>query len=276
MRSRLLQYWIPALALLVAGCSGEKPIQGPVRIASTTSTAATGLLDYLAEKFKADTGLEMQYVAVGTGMALKHGENGDVDVLMVHAPKAEEEFVAAGYGVARIPLMWNDFIIAGPSEDPAEVIGSPSAVEAFRRIAAREAPFVSRADDSGTHKKELELWQLAGLKPSGAWYIEAGQGMGACLTMADEKGAYLLTDRGTWLAMKDDLALVISSEGDPSLLNPYSVIEVSPERYPDLHHAAAKKFIDWLTSERGQTLIGAYCKDGVQLFHPNAEKPKSS
>jgi tungstate transport system substrate-binding protein len=256
-----------------AGLHAQSVAPRPIRIATTTSVANTGLLDTLLTVFQRETGTRVDYLAEGTGKALKHGENGDVDLLLVHAPAAEEEFVRAGFGVARVPLMWNDFVIAGPPADPAKIAGSPQAVEAFRRIAAFKSPFVSRGDESGTHKKEKEIWAAQAVTPQGEWYVEAGQGMEACLVMAAEKQAYILTDRGTYLATADPRTLALLYDGDPILLNPYSLIEVSPKRYPDLNHQGAQRLIAWMTSERVQTLIANYEVKGNQLFHPVREKP---
>jgi tungstate transport system substrate-binding protein len=260
------------LACILPGpVSAESP--RPIKLATTTSTANTGLLDSLLVDFKQDTGISVEVIAVGTGVALKHGENGDVDLVLVHAPSAEEAFVAAGFGVRRIPVMWNDFIVLGPANDPAGVRNAGPVIEAFRKIAAARAPFVSRGDKSGTHIKELELWQAAGITPQGEWYIEAGQGMGACLTLANDRLAYILSDRGTFLSRADKLDLTILSQGDPLLLNPYTLIAINPTRYPDLNHAGAAKLIEWMTSERGQALIAAYKVNGQTLFNPVAKKP---
>ena len=215
---------------------------------------------------------EVQFVAVGTGKALKHGENGDVDVVLVHAPEAEQEFVAARFGIERVTVMWNDFVIAGPGEDPAGIRGAGSASEAMRRIHASGATFISRGDESGTHKKEMEIWKAAGLVPAGPGYIEAGQGMEACLVMAAEKRAYVLTDRGSLLA-RPDLDLDIVDAGDPLLLNPYSLILVNPERYPDTNGKGAQRLSEWLQSPRGQEAIAAYESNGNKLFHPIASYP---
>ena len=258
-------------SLLAPSASAAAP--RPVKLATTTSTANTGLLDSLLVDFKQDTGISVEVIAVGTGVALKHGENGDVDLVLVHAPSAEEAFVAAGFGVRRIPVMWNDFILLGPAGDPAGVRGAGPVIEAFRKVAAARSPFVSRGDKSGTHIKELEIWQAAGITPQGEWYIEAGQGMGACLTLANDRLAYILSDRGTFLSRADKLDLAILSQGDPLLLNPYALIAINPARYPDLNHAGAAKLIEWMTSERGQALIGAYQVNGQTLFNPVAKKP---
>jgi len=252
-------------AAMFTGCGGHPP--QIVRLATTTSTVDTGLLDVLTEAFRHDTGIRVDVIAAGTGQALAHGRNGDVDAVLVHAPDAEELFVAEGYGVERIPLMWNDFVLAGPPEDPAGVRNASDVRDALRRVMETHATFVSRGDDSGTHKKELQLWDSAGLEPDGARYVEAGQGMGACLTMANEMQAYLLSDRGTFLSRADGLRLVILLEGEPDLVNPYAIIAVDPERFPDANAAGAQRLIQWLLSPRGQGLIGDYRVGGNQLFH---------
>ncbi len=203
MRSKVL---LPALGLglvLAWGCAPST--EHVVRLATTTSTADTGLLDLLTEEFRKDTGIRVDFIATGTGQALTHGRAGDVDAVLVHAPQEEERFVREGHGVERVPLMWNDFVIVGPPEDPAGISGATDAKDALRRVADAKATFISRGDRSGTHQKELHLWDVAGLEPEGAWYVEAGQGMGACLTMADEMRAYLLSDRGTYLARESTL-----------------------------------------------------------------------
>ena len=263
--------WLVLAVLLAAGaCDSREAARRPIRMATTTSTANTGLLDSLLAVYEHERGRKVEFIAVGTGMALRHGEEGDVDLLLVHAPDAEEAFVAAGYGVERVPVMWNDFVVLGPSEDPANVRSSTSPVDALRRIATAKADFISRGDDSGTHKKERALWQAAGIEPTGSWYLETGQGMGATLTLGQEKRAYTLSDRGTFLARRDELELVILFEGDPALHNPYALIAISPERYPDRNHAGARDLIAWMTSSRAQALIAEYRVNGHQLFHPAA------
>jgi tungstate transport system substrate-binding protein len=259
---------LPALGLglaLTVGCGGSP--EGVVRLATTTSTADTGLLDVLTEQFQEDTGIRVDVIVTGTGQALAHGRNGDVDAVLVHAPAEEERFVTEGYGLARVPLMWNDFVIAGPPADPAGVSGARDAADALTRVSEAQATFISRGDDSGTHKKERQLWAAAGLEPQGAWYVEAGQGMGACLTMANEMRAYLLTDRGTYLARGNTIELGILFEGDEALVNPYAIIAVNPERFPDVNSADAQRLIEWLASSRGQGLIEGYRVNGHQLFH---------
>jgi len=243
-------------------------------LATTTSTYDSGLLDYLLPAFKEETGIQVGVVAVGTGQALEMGRNGDADVLLVHAPAQEEAFVAEGHGVDRRAVMYNDFVIVGPEEDPAGIVGTANAAAAFARIAEARAPFVSRGDDSGTHMKEKAVWEAVGVVPEGEWYISAGQGMGGVLTMAEELGAYTLTDRGTYLSrMAEGYSLPILVEGDPLLFNPYHVMAVNPETHPGVDYAAARRFIEWLTSLETQARIAAFTHAGTghPLFTPNSE-----
>jgi tungstate transport system substrate-binding protein len=258
---------IVVLALGVA-CSGTDPQETtPVKLATTTSAANTGLLDDLLPEFEKDTGIRVEYIATGTGKALMHGRNGDVDVVLVHAPAAEEAFVRDGYGVERVPVMWNDFVILGPADDPAMLSQSETAADALVKLSEAAAPFVSRGDDSGTHKKELGLWEQAAVEPSGDWYIEAGQGMGACLTIANNMQAYILTDRGTYLARVDELDLAVAFEGDPLLVNPYAIVIVNPDKHPHVEQTGAERLVEWITSPRGQALIESYRVNGHVLFH---------
>ncbi len=261
--------------LALAGCGQATPTSPPrLILATTTSTYDSGLLDYLLPAFEEETGIEVEVVAVGTGQALEMGRNGDADVLLVHAPDQEEAFVGMGYGVDREPVMYNDFVILGPKEDPAGIGGMTDAAVAFARIAATESPFVSRGDNSGTHMKERRIWLEAGIAPEGAWYISAGQGMGAVLIMANELGAYTLSDRGTYLSCRTEVQnLVILVEGDPLLFNPYHVIAVNPRLHPTVNYEGARKFIEWLTSLETQERIAAFtCSDtGEQLFYPDSE-----
>ncbi len=243
--------------------------QNRLRLATTTSTDNSGLLAVLHPAFEAMSGLKVDVIAVGTGKALKLGENGDVDLVLVHARAAEDRFVADGFGVNRRDVMHNDFVILGPAADPAAVKGL-SAGEALKRIEAGRVGFVSRGDDSGTHKKELALWSRAGVEPGGGWYKEAGQGMGAVITMADNLQVYTLADRGTYLAMADKISLEVLVEGDPLLFNPYGVIAVNPERHPHVNYSGATQYIEWITSEEGQALIGGYRIRGRLLFYPDA------
>ncbi|WP_461395795.1 ABC transporter substrate-binding protein, partial [Deferrisoma sp.] len=235
---RWIRSWsglVLALAL-VAGRVGSAGAECRIRMSTTTSTENSGLLARLLPPFEETWGCRVDVIAVGTGKALRLGANGDVDVVLVHARPAEDRFVAEGHGVNRRDVMHNDFVVLGPADDPAGVRGSGSAAEAFRRIARAGAPFVSRGDDSGTHKKELDLWAEAGVKPKGSWYKEAGQGMGAVLLMAQELRAYALSDRGTYLAMREKLSLVVVHEGDPALANPYGIIAVNPAKYPHVNY----------------------------------------
>ena len=248
--------------------------KGELMMATTTSTADTGLLDYLAPIFKEDTGWELKWDAVGTGEALKMGENGDVDIVLVHAKASEEEFVKNGFGVERFPVMYNDFIVVGPTE-PVEATDDIEA--AFTQITEEKLAFISRGDDSGTDKKEKKIWEALKLDPeTNENYMESGQGMGATLTMADEKKAYCLTDRGTYLKMKKDadvpLELEIVCEGAKDLLNQYGVIAVNPEKYPEVNNEGANDFIEWICSEEIQKAIGEYGVEdyGQALFTPNA------
>ena len=239
-----------------------------LRLATTTSTENSGLLQVLLPAFERDTGYKVHVIAVGTGKALRLGQDGDVDVVMVHSRSDEEKFVAAGYGVQRRDLMYNDFVIVGPRHDPAGIRGAPDAPAALARLAERGAVFISRGDASGTHKKEQALWADAGMKPAGTWYRAIGQGMEQALQIASEVRGYTLADRGTWLALRHKLDLDLLLQGDTRLFNPYGVIAVNPARYPDINHAGATALIQWLTSAKGQHMIGAFAVDGERLFFP--------
>ena len=241
-----------------------------IKMATTTSTENSGLLKYLLPKFTQATGYDVHVIAVGTGKALRMGQDGDVDVVLVHARPAEEKFVAAGYGEQRHDVMYNDFVILGPVNDPANIRAAKSAVDAMQRIASHEAVFVSRGDDSGTNKKERRLWKAANIEPKGSWYREAGQGMGKVIQMANELNAYTLSDRGTWIAYSNKTQLKIAYQGDKVLFNPYGIIAVNPKRYPDVNHTGAQALIDWITGNDGQKLIAQYNIAGFQLFTPSA------
>jgi len=245
---------------------------GRLRLATTTSTANSGLLAELIPAFEDRTGLKVDVIAVGTGQALKLGETGDVDLVLVHARASEDAFVAAGHGVDRRDVMHNDFIILGPSRDPAGVRDMGNAAEALKAIANRRESFISRGDDSGTHKKEKALWKQAGLSPKGRWYRDVGQGMGAVITMSDDMQAYTLADRGTYLSMKSKIALEVLVEGDPKLFNPYGIIAVNPAKHPHVNYNGAMRFIAWITSPEGQNIIGAVQREGQVLFYPDALK----
>jgi len=262
----------PLFALVVAlAITSSAQAETRLRMSTTTSTENSGLLEELLLPFEKANDLNVDVIAVGTGKALKLGENGDVDVVFVHARAAEDKFVAGAFGVERRDVMYNDFVIVGPKADPEGLKGAQNAAEAFQKLAAGKAPFISRGDDSGTHKKELELWKAAGIEPKGAWYVPAGQGMGEVLNMANEKLAYALTDRGTFNAYADKVDLVVAFEGDPSLFNPYGIIAVSPAKHAHAQHDLAKKFIDYVVGPEGQRIIADYKVNGQQLFFPNAK-----
>lgn len=256
------------ITLLVNMAFAFQAYADTLRLATTTSTQNSGLLDKLLPLFQSKTGIEIHVIAVGTGKALRMGRDGDVDVVMVHAPGAEEQFVNEGYGTDRIQFMYNDFVIVGSSKDPAGVKAAQSASGALQKIESATAGFVSRGDDSGTHKKERELWSEAALTPSGKWYMEAGQGMGKVLQMAAEMGAYTLTDRGTWLAYKGKVDMELLFAGDKSLNNVYGIIAVNPKKHPDTKYKIAKVFIDWIASEEAQSIIKNYRLHGEPLFVP--------
>lgn len=243
--------------------------QERLRLATTTSTDNSGLLAVLHPPFEELTGAKVDVIAVGTGRALKLGENGDVDVVMVHAPGAEKKFIAAGYGVERLAVMHNDFVLLGPSADPAKVKQTSSMTAALTAIVTNQVDFISRGDDSGTHKKEKSLWHKAGIEPAGKWYLAVGQGMGVVIKIADDKQAYTLTDRGTYLAYKDKIELEILSQGDTDLFNPYHVIMVNPDKHPHVKRELAQQYIDFIRGEAGQTIIRSFTKAGEQLFVPD-------
>lgn len=272
MRIRLL---LSLFVLLLAGCVAPPPPQAAPRLllATTTSTQDSGLLDALLPDFEKQNGVAVDVVAVGTGQALKLGEDGNADVLLVHARAQEDAFMAAGHGVRREDVMYNDFVLVGPADDLAGVGGGSDAAQAFAKIAESHSPFVSRGDDSGTHSKEKSIWQVAGIEPAGNWYISAGQGMGAVLTMADEQQAYALSDRATYLARTlEGTGLKILVEGDPILFNPYGVIAVNPAKNTGIHGELASQFIGWLISVPTQEKIAQFGVEefGQSLFVPDS------
>jgi len=244
-----------------------------LRMSTTTSTEASGLLTVLLPPFEKANNCKVDVIAVGTGKSLKLGENGDVDVVFVHARPAEDKFVAEGFGVDRRDVMYNDFVIVGSKSDPAKIKEAKTAAEAFKRIAASKVDFISRGDDSGTHQMEKQIWKAAGITPEGKWYIEAGQGMGPVLQMAFDKQGYALADRGTFIAYEGKLDLAILSEGDKALFNPYGVIAVNPKKHPAVNNELAKKFIEYVTGQEGQKVIADFKLNGKQLFFPDAKKP---
>jgi len=259
-----------ALALTALVHAGDDRF---IIVQSTTSTQNAGLYDAVLPVFEAKTGIDVRVVAVGTGQAIKNARNGDGDVLLVHAEPAEEKFVADGYGVKRFDLMYNDFVIVGPAADPAGIAGGRDVVAALKRIAGARALFASRGDDSGTHKKELSLWRASAVDPvaaSGDWYRETGSGMGATLNTGVGLGAYVMTDRATWIRFGNKRDYRILVEGDDRLFNQYGLILVNPARHPSVKADLGQRFIDWLLSGEGQGAIAAYRVDGQQLFFPNA------
>ena len=239
-----------------------------VRMAITTSTENSGLFSVIQPVFEQVLDIKVHVIAVGTGKALELGRRGDVDVVLVHARLDEEAFVAAGYGIARHEIMYNDFIIVGPEDDPAGARGMQDAGKALAKIAAASAAFMSRGDDSGTHKKELALWQQVGIEPQGRWYRPVGQGMGKTLQIAGEMQAYTLVDRGTWLAYRANTPLTLVVADGDDLKNSYGIIAVSPERFPDVNYAAVQRLIHWFESDKAHALIAGYRVDGEQLFYP--------
>jgi len=276
---RVLIAAVAALAL-GAGAFAQKADQPSsdksIVVASTTSTQDSGLFGHILPIFKAKTGIDVKVIAQGTGQALDTGRRGDADVVFVHARPAEQQFVSEGAGVKRFPVMYNDFVLIGPKSDPAGVAGSKDIVAALRAIKAKAAPFVSRGDRSGTHQAELALWKQAGIDPAadkGTWYRDIGQGMGAALNTAAAMNAYVLSDRGTWIAFKNRGDLAITVEGDNKLFNQYGVILVNPEKHPHVKQAPGQAFVDWLISPEGQKAIADYKINGEQLFFPNANAP---
>jgi tungstate transport system substrate-binding protein len=270
--------WLAAVLVLVfyaAPAMAAPPKQKNIIMATTTSTQDSGLLDVLLPVFEKKTGYFVKTIAVGSGQAMAMGQKGEADVLLVHSPAAEKKFVAEGYGINRRLVMHNDFIVVGPKSDPAKIKGTKSAVEAFKKIAAANAIFMSRGDNSGTHSKEKEIWKTAGIKAEGQkWYQQTGLGMGQTLNVAAEKKSYTLADRGTYLALKKNLGLDILAEGDGILLNIYHVIEVNPAKWPKVNAAGTKAFADFMVSKQTQKVIKTFGVDkfGSPLFFPDAGK----
>ncbi|WP_298964761.1 extracellular solute-binding protein [uncultured Roseibium sp.] len=266
---------------MIVGMLATLPAAGDEKfiiVQSTTSTQNSGLFDQLLPKFQEKTGIEVRVVAVGTGQAIKNAANGDGDVLLVHSKPSEEKFVADGFGVARADVMYNDFVIVGPSDDPAGIAGSRDVVTALAKIAESKSLFASRGDDSGTHKAELRLWKAAGIDPSedsGSWYRETGSGMGATLNTGTGMNAYVLTDRATWIAFGNKGDHGIAVEGDARLFNQYGVILVNPKKHPHVKAELGQVFINWLLSREGQQSIADFEIDGQQLFFPNANEGSS-
>ena len=262
---RRIKILLPVL-LIILFCSSAMALEH-LRLATTTSTENSGLLTSLLPPFEQTNNCKVDVIAVGTGKAIKLGETGDVDVILVHARSKEDKFVAAGFGVDRRDVMYNDFVILGPIADPAGIKGEKDVAAAMGKIAAAEATFVSRGDDSGTHTREKQLWAAAGVIPSGHWYLEAGRGMGEVIIMAGERQGYTLSDRGTYLAFKEKTPLRIAVEGDARLYNPYGVIMVNPQRHLHIKADLSRKFLDYLTGEQARTLISSFRKGNEQLFY---------
>ncbi|MCX7708340.1 MAG: substrate-binding domain-containing protein [Clostridia bacterium] len=263
------------LLIFILSACGAGPANQSLTLATTTSVNDSGLMEYLKPVFEKDSGINLKVVSHGTGQAVKTGQDGNADVLLIHDRASEEKFVSDGYGLKRIELAYNYFIIVGPREDPAGIKKEKlTAAQAFAKIADSKAPFISRGDDSGTNKKELAVWKSNGLKPAGGWYISAGKGMGDVLSMASEKKAYTLTDKATYLSMKDKLELQIVISESKDLLNQYTVIAVNPEKHPDVNNKDADKFIQWITSEKVLKMINDFGKDkyGESLFISNYKK----
>ncbi len=271
---RKVPMWLLSAALLAASLTtAAGAAERFITVASTTSTKNSGLFDHIVPLFEKKTGIQVRVVAVGTGQAIRLARNGDADVLFVHHRPSEEKFVADGFGVQRFGVMYNDFVIAGPKDDPARIAGMRDAAKALEKIAGARAPFVSRGDDSGTHKKELALWRAAGVdtaRASGTWYRETGSGMGATLNTASAMQGYALADRGTWLSFRNRAGLRALVAGDTRLFNPYGVILVNPERHPHVKADLGREFIAWLISPEGQAAIGNFRINGEILFKPNA------
>jgi len=268
---RVLSIFLFLLLLANIVNADEKPF---ITLSSTTSTDNSGLLEYLIPKFKHKTGIDVRVIAVGTGRALQLGERGDADIVLVHHKTSEEKFIDNGFGVDRRDVMYNDYVIVGPRNDPANIQQLKHAADAFKIISQNKAPFISRGDDSGTHKKEIELWNLAkvdAVKHSGDWYREAGAGMGATLNIANGMNAYTMTDRGTWLSFKNRDELTLLFQNDPPLFNQYGVILVNPKRHGHIKYQQAKQFSDWLISNEGQKAIAEFTLQDQQLFFPNAQ-----
>ena len=275
----MLDYRTTLVAALVAAALVAPTAQAQYKsivVASTTSTQDSGLYDYLLPKYKEKTGVTVKVVAQGTGQALDTARRCDADVVFVHAKAQEEKFLSEGYGVKRFPVMYNDFILIGPKNDPAHIAGSKNVADALHKVADAKAPFISRGDRSGTHSAELQLWKDAGIdieKARGDWYKSIGQGMGAALNTAKASEAYVLSDRGTWIHFKNKGDLQIAVEGDKRLFNQYGIMLVNPQKCPNVKAGLGQQFVDWVVSPDGQKTIANYKIDGEQLFYPNANEP---
>lgn len=274
IRKSILTFAALSAAVAVAApWTGVQAADRFITVASTTSTKASGLFDYMLPIFEKKTGIQVRVVAVGTGQAIAMAKRGDADVLFVHHRPSEDKFVAEGFGMKRFDVMYNDFVLVGPKADPAGVAGNKDVKKVFKTIADKKAPFASRGDDSGTHKKELAIWKSVGVdvkQASGGWYRSTGSGMGATLNTAAGMGAYALADRGSWIAFKNKANMKIVSEGDKGLANPYGVILVNKAKFAHVKDKDGKAFVDWLISKEGQGAIASFKKDGEPLFFPSA------
>jgi tungstate transport system substrate-binding protein len=275
MRHNQIKWTLAAIVALVISAGSGWGAEQSIVLASTTSVESSGLLQRILPQFTAKTGITVNVVAQGTGKALDTARRGDADLLLVHDPEAEQQFIDEGHAASRRQIAWNDFIIVGPTDDPARIRGGSDAVAGLKAIAAAQAPFVSRGDRSGTNTAELRLWKIAGQMPDAiskkAWYRDIGGGMGQALNAASAMDAYTLSDRGTWLSFNNKRSLVIAIEGDPRLINQYDVIELSPDKHAGAKLSIAKVFADWLVSSEGQQAIGAYQVNGQRLFNPSAD-----
>jgi tungstate transport system substrate-binding protein len=276
MFTRRMMLVAASLAVLTLPAAAQEK---SILVASTTSTQDSGLFGHILPLFKAKTGIDVKVISQGTGQALDTARRGDADVVFVHAKAQEEKFLSEGFGVKRYPVMYNDFVLIGPKSDLAGIKGSKDIIAALKTIKAKGAAFISRGDKSGTHAAELALWKAANIDIAGAdkgpWYKEIGQGMGAALNTASASGAYVLSDRGTWISFKNKGDLVIDVEGDKRLFNQYGVILVNPAKHPNVKKELGQQFINWLVSAEGQKAISAYKIEGQQLFYPNAEDPSA-
>ena len=267
-----MKRFILAISLTLLGAQAQLNAQEVLRLSTTTSTENSGLLKAILPDFEAKTHMKVHVISVGTGKALELAKNGDVDVTLVHARAAEDKFVAEGHGINRRDVMYNDFIIVGPTEDPAGLKGSKDVISALRKLVASKAKFISRGDNSGTDQMEQAYWKEAGVKPAGSAYVSAGLGMGEVLTMAAQMQAYTLTDRATYGAYKAKTGLAVQVEGDPKMFNPYGIIAVNPAKYKDINIRGANSLIEWMTSPEGQKKIADFKVDGQQLFFPSYKK----
>lgn len=274
LRRNVIRLSAVALCTILVAPIGFAQQTQTIKMSTTTSTDNSGLLPYLLPKFEAKTNSKVQVIAVGTGKALEMAKNGDVDVTLVHARPSEDKFVAEGHGVNRRDVMYNDFIIAGPANDPAGIQGSHDVLAGLKKIVDSKAKFISRGDNSGTDQMEKRYWKDIGVQPQGSSYVSAGLGMGEVLSMAAELHAYTLTDRATYSAYKAKTGLVVAVEGDPKMFNPYGIIAVNPKKYPDINYKGAMQLIDWITSTEGQKAIADFKVDGQQVFFPSAKPAK--